>query len=99
MPEANGSDILDDVKDLWDWVHTTLPSLVQSKWSNLIVDLDKIAAWGESAGGYLALQSALLFPGAKIKAVISQYCCLHPDVMKDHYSMSSDPEAHAVIDN
>ncbi|KAH7150565.1 hypothetical protein B0J13DRAFT_403705, partial [Dactylonectria estremocensis] len=34
---------------------------------------------GESAGGFLALQSATLFPAAGIKLVMAQYCALYID--------------------
>lgn len=50
------------------------------KWPGLTLNLDSIAAFGESAGGYLCLQSAFLFPSAQIKAVMAQYCALYPDI-------------------
>lgn len=98
MPEANGADILDDLKDFWAWVHKDLVSLVKSKWSHITINLDKIAVWGESAGGYLSLQSAFLFPEANIKAVMPQYCCMYTDLVEYQNGAVDDPEARALLD-
>ena len=80
LPEARGTDVLDDIKDFWAWVHTSLPQAISSLYSNLTVDLERIAACGESAGGYLSLQSALLFPESKIRVVMAQYPSMYPDL-------------------
>jgi acetyl esterase/lipase len=53
---------------------------VAKKWPGLILDLDRTAVSGESAGGYLALQSGFLFPSADIKVVMGQYCAIYPDI-------------------
>lgn len=71
-PEAKAYQILEDIRDFWTWLHG--PSFRSSLPSNVSPDLNKILAVGESAGGYLSIESALLFnPAAKIKAVIAQY--------------------------
>ncbi|KAK9369863.1 Alpha/Beta hydrolase protein [Lipomyces kononenkoae] len=82
MPEANGADILEDIKDFWTWVHTTLPIAISGLRPNLTLDLDRIAAVGESAGGYLAMQSGFLFPEAKVRVIMAQYCAMYPDVRR-----------------
>ncbi|KAH6982460.1 Alpha/Beta hydrolase protein [Ilyonectria destructans] len=79
LPEASGSDILDDVAQFWDWIHNSLPSILSERWPGLLLDLDRIAAAGESAGGFLALQSATLFPTAGIRLVMAQYCAIDVD--------------------
>jgi acetyl esterase/lipase len=76
LPEASGTDILDDMEQFWDWVHKSLPSVLSERWPGLSLDLNRVAAAGESAGGYLALQSAALFPAANIKLVMAQYCAI-----------------------
>jgi acetyl esterase/lipase len=94
LPEANGSDILEDLKDFWGWVHKSLPAFIAEKWPGLTVDLGRTATIGESAGGYLALQSASLFPLANIKAVMAQYCAIYPDI--EWYPRPSSPPAEAT---
>ena len=51
LPEASGSDVLRDVEDFWAWVHTSLAATITSLHQGLTIDLDRIAACGESAGG------------------------------------------------
>ncbi|KFZ23672.1 hypothetical protein V502_01855 [Pseudogymnoascus sp. VKM F-4520 (FW-2644)] len=80
IPEATGSDILDDLRDFWEWTLQSLSTFVAEKWPGLILDLARIAVSGESAGGYLALQSGFLFPSADIKVVMGQYCAIYPDI-------------------
>src|SRR5256885_5093150 len=65
LPEANGADTLNDVESFWDWLHSILPSIAKS-W-HARPDLTKIACCGQSCGGRLATQSALLFPQSKIR--------------------------------
>ncbi|KAH8593127.1 Alpha/Beta hydrolase protein [Bisporella sp. PMI_857] len=76
LPEASGADILDDLAHFWDWVHKFLPSVLSERWPGHSLNLDRIAVAGESAGGYLALQSASIFSAAGIKLVMAQYCAL-----------------------
>ena len=82
MPEANGLDILQDVRDLYNWLAT--PNNLSSHLPDGVsANLDNILVTGESAGGLLALQSALL-PASKekIAAVISHYPMID---MRDRY--------------
>jgi acetyl esterase/lipase len=73
MPEASGLDILQDVRDFYNWLATP-KNLSSYLPDGVSVDLDNVLVTGESAGGWLALQSSLL-PASreKIAAVISQY--------------------------
>ena len=66
MPEANGLDILSDVECFWTWLHGTLPTISQS--------------WHDSAGGYLVVQSTLMFPWSNIKLMISVSAPLNFDI-------------------
>jgi len=74
MPEAAGADILDDMEAFWNWLSDILPSIAES-WSAQ-PDLNRILCVGQSSGGCMAVQSALLHPH-KIKAIVSMYAPLH----------------------
>ncbi|KAF7940549.1 uncharacterized protein EAE98_000676 [Botrytis deweyae] len=66
LPEASGQEILEDVKDFWTWLASGvngLSSYLSGLNSNLSVDFEKVAVFGESAGGYLAIRSSLLPEG------------------------------------
>jgi len=72
LPESTGLDVLSDIKDLYTWIETSSPSYLRSIGSRVEPDFEKIMVYGESAGGYLALQSAILRPDL-VKAVIAAY--------------------------
>ncbi|KAE8449662.1 hypothetical protein EG329_007992 [Mollisiaceae sp. DMI_Dod_QoI] len=80
LPEANGAEILSDIKDLWTWIETSLPSYLKTLAAssssgidiNIEPDFDKVLVYGDSAGGYLAIQSGLMKPNL-IKAIIAAY--------------------------
>lgn len=72
LPEANGSDILADVDEFSNWMRDELPSIADRESWHASPDLGRVACIGESGGGWLAMQSALLFSAKiDIKAVIS----------------------------
>lgn len=80
-PETPAVSILDDVSDFWTWLHAHLASAVTARWPHLTADLSRLAAVGESAGGYLTLQSALQFNGvARLRAAIAQYPSMFTDL-------------------
>ena len=73
MPEADGSNIMEDVEDVWRWLHESLPSYLDEQTAGRIKpDLSRIITAGESAGGYLSIQLALNHPD-QIQAVTAQY--------------------------
>ena len=82
IPEANGLDILQDVRDFFSWL--TTPNILNKYLPDGVsADLGNILVTGESAGGWLALQSALLPESRKvISAVISRYPMID---MRDRY--------------
>ncbi|KAK0714721.1 Alpha/Beta hydrolase protein, partial [Lasiosphaeris hirsuta] len=81
VPDTTGGQTLDDVEDFWGWLHAIFPQELQAKFPHLAPDLARIAAVGESAGGFLSIQSALLFNGtAHIKAVLAAYPAMYPDI-------------------
>ncbi|WPH04172.1 Hypothetical protein R9X50_00706000 [Acrodontium crateriforme] len=83
LPEANGLEILEDVKDFFAWLFQTQSPLYSLLPEGVSVDLDHLLVDGESAGGWLAVQSALLHPG-QISAVIAHYPML--DLRDGHYT-------------
>lgn len=79
LPEATATEVLNDMEDFWHWLHDTLPTLAAT-W-NAVPDLTRLACTGQSAGGYLAVQSALLFPDlSQIKVVASMGGSLNTDI-------------------
>jgi acetyl esterase/lipase len=90
IPEVSGVDILQDVRDFYNWLATprNVDSLLPK---DVTVDIDNVLVTGESAGGWLSLQSALL-PASRerISAVISHYPMI--DMRDPHYT--GDYEKH-----
>ncbi|KAL4874705.1 Alpha/Beta hydrolase protein [Aspergillus karnatakaensis] len=80
LPEATGAEIMDDMDAFWTWFLETLPGLAQSEEWKMRPDLDHVLCAGHSAGGSLALHSALERPDAKIKAVVTLYAPLYANV-------------------
>ncbi|KAH7190135.1 Alpha/Beta hydrolase protein [Fusarium oxysporum] len=98
LPEATGSDILCDISEFWAWVHSDLSAAVSAILPNIVIDLTRIAAGGESAGGYLALQSAFLFPEMAIRLVMAQYPTLDISHPKFHSGPSRAPSKASIVD-
>jgi acetyl esterase/lipase len=67
-PEAEPLEIIQDIKDFWAWLNTSLPGLSYAN-----VDLCNISLCGESAGGWLAAQSVELGWAQNVKALMLQY--------------------------
>ncbi|TAQ90289.1 hypothetical protein B7494_g1365 [Chlorociboria aeruginascens] len=70
MPEATGQDLLHDVSDFWTWLRQDLQAHLAP---GIVADHSKTIAYGESAGGYLAIHSGLTQPVGAVKAVIATY--------------------------
>ena len=75
LPESSGLDILSDLHNFYGWLHNHLASFVAISFSQQAVapDLSNILITGESAGGYMAVQSILLGETKGVKAVIAHY--------------------------
>lgn len=71
IPESTGLDILSDLHDFFAWLAepSNLTSILPA---NVVPDVENVLISGESAGGWLALQSGFHVP-KRVKAVISQY--------------------------
>lgn len=88
MPEANGLDILNDVKCFFAWLLEP-GNLASHLPAGVEVDLDNILITGESAGGWLAWQSAVLYP-KRAAAVIAHYPML--DLRAPHYTQAYEKQ-------
>lgn len=71
-------EILSDVDDVWSWLHSTELSNLLSTVVGLELDLDRILAAGESAGGVLSLYLALTHPD-EIRAATVAYPMVNID--------------------
>ncbi|KAH6665827.1 Alpha/Beta hydrolase protein [Halenospora varia] len=90
FPESNGVEILSDVRDFWTWVEKDLPTYLKSIGSDVVPDLTKALSYGESAGGYLAIQSGLMRPDF-VKAIIAAYPMTYID--SPWYCVASDSKS------
>ncbi|KAL2852044.1 Alpha/Beta hydrolase protein [Aspergillus pseudoustus] len=60
LPETNGLDIYEDIEDFWMWVHSgAVETPLRERTSRTEIDLARILATGESAGGLLGINLAL----------------------------------------
>ncbi|RDL37207.1 Uncharacterized protein BP5553_04640 [Venustampulla echinocandica] len=74
IPESTGLDILEDLKDFWAWARGGgLERHLSQVKAGINADLTKVIAYGESAGGSLAIQSGFILPHGFIKAIIATY--------------------------
>ncbi|KAF2746800.1 alpha/beta-hydrolase [Sporormia fimetaria CBS 119925] len=73
IPESSGTDIMHDVADFWAWYRKDLPAYVDSISPGTQLDLGKLSVMGDSAGGLLALQTAIMMPKGDVKCVLGQY--------------------------
>ncbi|ORY08065.1 Alpha/Beta hydrolase protein [Clohesyomyces aquaticus] len=72
MPEANGEQLLSDVKSFWDWyLDGSAQAAVQGQ---ATFDIELLLVSGESAGGFLAVYSwFILKPTLKVNVLYLQY--------------------------
>ena len=73
MPECSGLDVLEDISDFWKWLRKDLQQHLSKLKPGVEADLSRLLVHGESAGGYLSIQSGLSQPVGFIKAVIATY--------------------------
>lgn len=74
VPEASGADILEDLADFWTWFNNKgVDKYLTSQNVNADLDYEHVLVSGDSAGGYMALQSGLTRPKGEIEAILAQY--------------------------
>ncbi|KAM4066280.1 alpha/beta hydrolase fold domain-containing protein [Hirsutella rhossiliensis] len=83
-PEASGSEILADVAAFCNWMHNELPLIARRDSWVVYPDITRVASLGESAGGYLAIQLAILSPKKGLRAVICISAPLHHESNLKH---------------
>ncbi|EMD63951.1 hypothetical protein GGP41_002725 [Bipolaris sorokiniana] len=72
-PEHTGDEILEDIASLGNWLTSSLPTYLASKDSSIEPDFSRILVTGDSAGGWMALQSVLSLPEKTFRACFIQY--------------------------
>lgn len=80
LPEATGADVMDDMDAFWTWFLDTLPGLAESESWEVRPNVKHIICAGHSAGGIIALHSAVQRPDVAVKAVVSLYGPLYSNV-------------------
>jgi len=99
MPESTGLDIYEDLSDFWKWVRDgSLQKHLDSFKPGVEADLSKVLAYGESAGGTLAIQSGFTQPGF-IKAVIATYPGMNIGVKRDRPIMGAPTVPPEVLES
>ncbi|KAF1838417.1 alpha/beta-hydrolase [Decorospora gaudefroyi] len=98
IPEHSGKDILEDLQDFWTWLSngSVTDYLRTQGRADLDLDHDHILVSGESAGGYMALMSALTQSRGTIKAVLAQYPMtnyLRQEPSDTHFGLPSPPKS------
>ncbi|KAF3003226.1 hypothetical protein E8E13_009906 [Curvularia kusanoi] len=73
IPESNGTDILEDIKDLWIWIDARLAAYIRTIVPGVEIDLDKLLVSGDSSGGWHALHSVFELSEGRIKALLLLY--------------------------
>jgi acetyl esterase/lipase len=88
LPEATGSDALEDLNDFWTWVRNDLAFFLENSGTDVKADIDRVAVFGESAGGWCAVQSAFLQPPGTMRAVLTTFPFI--DIECDYFA-KADP--------
>ncbi|KAL5408527.1 hypothetical protein PMIN06_001958 [Paraphaeosphaeria minitans] len=74
VPESSGADILEDLADFWSWFNDNgVDKYLTSQNVNVDLDYKHLLVSGDSAGGYMALQSGLTRPKDEINTILVQY--------------------------
>lgn len=99
-PESKAIDSLHDVRDFWTWLHSTPSPLVDIlKPYGVAPSLEQILTVGESAGGYLSLQTTLLYQNvSKVGAAVAQYPATYPELWPN-VTRPENPAADKIIDD
>lgn len=99
MPESTGLDIYEDLSDFWKWVRDgSLQKHLDTFKPGVEADLSKVIAYGESAGGSLAIQSGFTQPDF-IKAVIATYPGIDRDPKRTKPILGAPIIPQEVVEN
>lgn len=83
LPGASGLDILEDMRDFFTWLFAG--KLAAHLGDEVSADLHDVLVSGESAGGWLALQSAFTQAPERIKAVVAHSPMV--DIRDSHWTV------------
>ncbi|KAF7587449.1 hypothetical protein BBP40_007220 [Aspergillus hancockii] len=101
LPEATGVQVLEDVDDFWSWLHSSdLKDLLAAQDAPIELDLDRVLAAGDSAGGLLSIYLTLSYPD-QIRAGTATYPQLswdNPPIYPSHKSALIVDVPESVID-
>lgn len=76
-PEHEMVDLIDDVRSFWKWVEQDAQKVLRQSIPGLELDVSNLLVGGESTGGYLTAQTALLdMTKLPIKVLFIQYPAL-----------------------
>ncbi|KAI9150867.1 beta-lactamase [Paramyrothecium foliicola] len=89
LPEVKGKDILEDMRCFWQWFDAggCQKYLNSIGLNDIELDIDRLLLLGESAGGYLVIQS-VLSQFARPRAIVMLYPMI--DLKADHYTKESE---------
>ena len=90
---------IDDIREFWKWVYNSLPSILAGTQSprQVVLDPTNLVVTGESGGGYLTIQTALLgLTAHPIRALIPAYAPF--DLHAHARRVESNPEWAAPLD-
>lgn len=77
LPEHEMVDGINDIRSFWKWVEDEMKSVLNQTLPSIDLDLNNLLVGGESAGGYHAVQTALLgMTSLSIKVLFLQYPAL-----------------------
>lgn len=78
LPQATGMDVYEDIEDFWAWVKSgAVHELLAAHGLPTEADLERILVAGESAGGFLSVNSALAH-ASEVRAALATYPSLDP---------------------
>ncbi|RYO91704.1 hypothetical protein DL766_004384 [Monosporascus sp. MC13-8B] len=73
-PEHEMTDVIEDIRCFWRWVEWDAQRILRESLQDIELDVTNLLVGGESAGGYLTMQTALLgMTGLPIKVLFVQY--------------------------
>ncbi|PWY90930.1 alpha/beta-hydrolase, partial [Aspergillus heteromorphus CBS 117.55] len=101
MPEATSHEIIEDIEDLWTWLHSSaVVDILSSLATPTELDLERIITAGESAGGVLSITLALSHPD-EIRAGLASYAPVDmagPEFRESHTTLLPDLSDEAIDD-
>ncbi|RYP20230.1 hypothetical protein DL765_002904 [Monosporascus sp. GIB2] len=97
-PEHEMTDVIEDIRCFWRWVEWDAQKVLRESLQEIELDVTNLLVGGDSAGGYLTLQTALLgMTSLPIKVLFVQYPSLDMASMLGLADESDQPGAEASV--